>query len=304
MMKPFFSVIMPTYNRADFFSAAIDSVLSQSFNDWELIIIDDGSTDNTKDVVSTYDDPRVHYHYQDNQERSVARNNGIKQAKGEWICFLDSDDTYLPHHLETLYTFIQEKNLKDAFLVTGHLIEENGERRKHLKIDTNKNLLKEIWTKFIFPTSVCVSKSVLIKNLFNPEYNIWEDTHLWLRVAAKYPVFQLKDFTAIQLVHEESSVVSGMNVVDLKVVNQYIDAVNNLRSQHGEVVERYLAPNDYRMYIDLKYRMYLYKSRQNRQIRVALNIWLKAFVNKPSFYFILEFIKIFINYIGVTRSGK
>lgn len=300
MAKPFFSVIIPTYNRADFLSAAIDSVLSQSFNNWELIIVDDGSIDNTKEVVSKCNDSRVLYHYQENQERSVARNNGIKYAKGEWICFLDSDDIYLPHHLETLYTFIQEKNLKDALLVTGHWIEENGERRKHLQIDTNKNLLKEIWTKFIMINSVCVSRPVLINNLFNPEYNIWEDTHLWLRVAAQYPVFQLKDFTCVQLVHEESSVVRGMNIVELNVVYQYIEAVNNLRSEHGEIVGRHLTPNDYRMYIDLKYRMFLYRSRQNRQIRIALNIWLKAFLNKPSFYLSKEFVNLWLNYFKIT----
>jgi glycosyltransferase involved in cell wall biosynthesis len=296
----FFSIIIPTYNREKLIGRAIKSVLNQSFKDFEIIVIDDGSEDRTEHVVNSFKDERIKYIYQENAERSVARNNGIKHAKGEWVCFLDSDDIYLLDHLEKLHAFIQENNLNEALLVSGHWIEENGERRKHLQIDTNKNLLKEIWTKFILMNSVCVSKAILIKNLFNPEYKIWEDTHLWLRVAAQYPVFQLNDFTCVQFVHEESSVVRGMNIVKLNLVYQYIEAVNNLRSEHGEIVGRYLTPNDYRMYIDLKYRMFLYRSRQNRQIRIALNIWLKAFINKPSFYLIKEFIKLWLNYFKIT----
>ena len=80
---------------------AINSVLKQTYKDWELIIIDDGSTDNTKNIVDKHkkEDQRIKYFFQKNQERSIARNNGIKQSKNEWICFLDSDDIYHKTHL-------------------------------------------------------------------------------------------------------------------------------------------------------------------------------------------------------------
>src|ERR1051325_3991500 len=88
MGNPFFSVIIPTYNRADFIRKPIDSVLAQKFSSWELIIVDDGSTDNTGQVVKSFTDSRIHYVYQSNQERSAARNTGIKNSKGQYICFL------------------------------------------------------------------------------------------------------------------------------------------------------------------------------------------------------------------------
>ena len=91
---PFFSVVIPTYNRANMISGAIQSVLEQTFKNFELIIIDDGSTDQTAHVIAGFSDERIKYNYQQNTERSQARNNGIKIASGRYICFLDSDDQY------------------------------------------------------------------------------------------------------------------------------------------------------------------------------------------------------------------
>ena len=105
-MKIKFSIILPTYNRAYLLPYAIESVIEQSYKNWELIIVDDGSTDNTRDLVKKYKkkDKRITYIYQDNSERSAARNNGILRASGEWVCFLDSDDKYLSNHLSMFKT--------------------------------------------------------------------------------------------------------------------------------------------------------------------------------------------------------
>src|SRR5687767_3103747 len=97
--SPFFSIIVPTHNRASLIHTPIESVLRQTFSDWELIMVDDGSTDNTKQVIASYTDPRIRYIHQQDLERSAARNNGIAQAKGQYICFLDDDDYYFPEHL-------------------------------------------------------------------------------------------------------------------------------------------------------------------------------------------------------------
>jgi len=103
-IKPFFSIIISTYNRSFFLDKAIKSVISQSYKNWELIIVDDGSTDNTNEVVGKYiNDSRIKYWYQQNQERCVARNKGIKESQGEYICFLDSDDYFLECHLQNLH---------------------------------------------------------------------------------------------------------------------------------------------------------------------------------------------------------
>ena len=94
------SIIMPTYNYGCYMAEAIRSVLAQTFKDFELIVVDDGSTDNTKDVVDSFADPRVKYIYQKNRDVSAARNTGILASSGEYIAFLDSDDSWLPQKLE------------------------------------------------------------------------------------------------------------------------------------------------------------------------------------------------------------
>lgn len=100
----FFSVVIPTYNRASSLPSVIESVLCQTFPDFEILVIDDGSTDDTRAVVDSLieKDSRITYHYQQNKERGAARNLGISKSRGLWISFLDSDDFFLPHHLEYL----------------------------------------------------------------------------------------------------------------------------------------------------------------------------------------------------------
>jgi len=99
---PFISVIMPTYNRAHLIARAIDSIVAQTFQNWELLLIDDGSRDNTFEAVQPYllRDHRIRYHYANNHGLAMARNFGLMMGQGEYFTFLDSDDEYLPHHLE------------------------------------------------------------------------------------------------------------------------------------------------------------------------------------------------------------
>ena len=121
-----FSVIIPTYNRAHHLTTSYKSVQSQTLTDWELIIVDDGSTDDTKEVIASFNYPRIIYVYQENAERSAARNNGIQHANGEWICFLDSDDYFLPNHLESFHQFIIDKDPTPCFIITGGYEEHQG----------------------------------------------------------------------------------------------------------------------------------------------------------------------------------
>lgn len=96
---PRVSVIIPAYNAAKHIGQAVDSVLAQTYTDYEVIVVDDGSTDNTRDVLKPYED-RIRYIWQENQERSAARNQGIGLAQGEYVAFLDADDLWLPQNLE------------------------------------------------------------------------------------------------------------------------------------------------------------------------------------------------------------
>src|SRR5680860_383473 len=97
------SVVIPTYNRVRTLGRAIDSVLNQSYKDWELVVVDDGSTDGTDELMDKYDDPRIIYIKQGiNKGVSIARNNGVKQSTGDFVSFLDSDDAYLSNGLSII----------------------------------------------------------------------------------------------------------------------------------------------------------------------------------------------------------
>ncbi|MEM1138015.1 MAG: glycosyltransferase family 2 protein, partial [Bacteroidota bacterium] len=189
---PFFSIILPSYNRAHFLPKAIESVQSQIFENWELIVVDDGSKDDTKEVVSYYiqSDGRIRYIWQENAERSAARNNGIRQAKGEYICFLDSDDYYLPNHLSSFYKLIKEKELSKAFLF-GNTFEDY--RGKLLKVPVPHLPIKYNAEFFLLNTigvpRACIHKKILEKYSFNTSVRVGEDTELWVRIAMKYPVY-------------------------------------------------------------------------------------------------------------------
>lgn len=124
---PFFSIIIPTYNRCSFISSTINSVLCQDFSDYEIIIIDDGSTDDTRNVILNQwpDHPYIKYVYQDNSERGAARNVGIKKANGYYIVFLDSDDLMHNNHLHVLYQLIT-KNPSINFFATKYDIIRNN----------------------------------------------------------------------------------------------------------------------------------------------------------------------------------
>lgn len=106
---------MPAYNHQQFVGEAIEGVLNQTVSDFEFIIIDDGSTDNTADVINGYKDERIHYHYQENQDAYNALNNGIAKASGKFIAILNSDDVYLPNRFERLFELQKEHNAHCLF---------------------------------------------------------------------------------------------------------------------------------------------------------------------------------------------
>lgn len=104
-MEPFISIVVVTYNRARFLKDALDSILRQTFKDYEIILVDDGSTDNTKEIVTQYEG--IHYIYQEHAGISKARNTAVKAAKGKWIATLDSDDLWIEDKLQKQVDYLQ-----------------------------------------------------------------------------------------------------------------------------------------------------------------------------------------------------
>ncbi|EPW58724.1 hypothetical protein SAG0092_00090 [Streptococcus agalactiae BSU252] len=110
------SIIVPVYNGEIYIGRCLDSILEQTYQNLEIIIIDDGSSDRTGDICEKYllEDRRIKYFYQENRGQSVARNNGVLRCTGDWIAFLDSDDVYLPYSIEVMYN-IQKATMPILF---------------------------------------------------------------------------------------------------------------------------------------------------------------------------------------------
>ncbi len=139
--KIFFSVIICTYNRANFLKRALNSLLKQTFSDWEVILIDDGSTDNTKEVVKPYLEKFMNfsYFYQENKGIAAARNFGLSIAKGKYCTFLDSDDEYCENHLETRFEILRSNPNIDLLhggvqIIGNEYVPDKSNTNKHIHL--------------------------------------------------------------------------------------------------------------------------------------------------------------------------
>lgn len=187
---PFFTVVIPTFNRADKLSAAIRSVLEQSFEDFELLIMDDGSTDHTKDMVNDLRDKRVRYEWGPNSGGPARpRNRGIEVASGQWISFLDADDIWYPTRLAEVANSINSYPESDIFC-HNELLHIIGNEKTLLEYGPfQKDFYRVMLTQGnrLSTSAVTVRTDLLLKNnlRFNEsrDYVAVEDYDLWLRLA-------------------------------------------------------------------------------------------------------------------------
>ena len=188
--EPLVTVIIPTFNRADMLKSAIDSVRRQNFSDWELIVVDDGSTDHTREVVAQFQDS-IRYIYQKNQGPAAARNTGIRHARGRFIAFLDSDDQWLENKLaEQIKVLSAQPEMKICH--TDEIWIRNGVRVNQKKIHQKYGgwiYQRCLPLCIISPSAVVIHRDVFEKvGLFDETMTVCEDYDLWLRVCHQFPV--------------------------------------------------------------------------------------------------------------------
>ena len=195
--NPTVSVIIPTYNRAHLIGRAIQSVLNQTYQDFEIIIIDDGSTDNTEDIVKEFQkkDKRIKYiRHEKNRGGSAARNTGIKAAKGEYIAFLDSDDEWLPIKLGRQISEFTNKS-KIALVYTGRIIIEEGDRREQSKRYVISCRFGSVYKQLLEGDFIGTCSSVMVRadifkqvEGFDEKLPSRQDWDLWLRIAKDHSI--------------------------------------------------------------------------------------------------------------------
>ena len=166
-----FSVVIPTYNQAEFLKKALDSVFLQTCKNYEIIIIDNYSTDNTQEVVNSYDSKKILYRKIKNHGIiAISRNEGIKHSKGDWIAFLDSDDSWYKNRLEIIHEFLKKYENDYEVLCTDELIIENIRNKKEI---WRYGPFKKKFYKYLLEVGNCVSTSAsVVKKEFLKKNNI------------------------------------------------------------------------------------------------------------------------------------
>lgn len=279
--KPFFSVIIPTYNRAAFIKQSVLSVLTQNYEQYEVIVVDDGSQDNTKEIVSRINSKKVRYIYQNNNERAVARNRGVQESTGDYITFLDSDDILYSDYFKKASALIIRNN-NPPFAHLGYEI-INSSGCVLSRINSRKGSLNNLLIEgnSLSCIGICIRKDIATLHPFKEDRRIIgsEDYELWMRLASRYPMIYSNEVTAALIQHESRSVLgfeSRQLIERVELTVKYIleDEMFNrvfYSSRNRLVAHRYL-------YLSLHLVM------SNRQ-KLGLWYWRKAVVTYPKVLF-------------------
>ena len=195
-VTPFFSVVVPVYNRADVLGAALISVLAQSEQDFEILVVDDGSKDDPKAVIDELADPRIHYIRQANGGGGAARNTGIARSCGQYIAFLDSDDTFLPHHLGAMRALLSGTRDTAGY---ARILVDRGDGRRLLKppraIRSGEDMANYLLCDRGFvPTITTVVPAGLARQiLYATDLREAEDTDFAIRLALAGCAFRMAE---------------------------------------------------------------------------------------------------------------
>lgn len=224
---PKISIIIPLFNKGLTISKTLNAALKQTFTDFEIIIVNDGSIDNSLQIIEAFEDNRISIFTQENKGVSVARNFGIEKSTGTYIAFLDADDIWLPNHLELLFDLIQK--LPEAGIYASRYISKVSENKfltnTFLNIHENYSgivpdfFYSSIRNRIALTSAIAIPKVVLDKvGVFNPAIYSVEDLDLWIRIALKYPV-AITNSVTVEYNAMENNSISKLNIHDKKLID-------------------------------------------------------------------------------------
>lgn len=275
MQKPLISVVITTYNRLDYLKEAVASVEAQTFKNWELLVIDDASSDKTWDWLRALQNEQIRVFRQEkNSERAAARNRGLSEAKGEFIMFLDDDDRLRPDALT---------NLVKPFVSDSHLVATVGARWKfkegvyatkieHPRIEFKRIILPELLAGWSSISGQNLYRKAVIRELggYRLDLNIGEDRELWFRVARLGKVAIIPPIVLEYRTHQGQW--RPTNIVEVRE-NIFQECINNLPAEEQHRGKRIRESAHYSQKAEDEYRKGNY--------RVALNDYLKACKTSP-----------------------
>lgn len=276
-----FSVIIPAYNRASLITKTIESVIGQNYQDFEIIVVDDGSTDNTKEVVNLIKDSRLKYFYVENGERGRARNVGINNAIGNYITFLDSDDLLYPFGLEDTLKVLKEYNFPE-FLHMGYEI-RTPEGKVLNQVNNRKGILNDPLIKgnSLSCMGVFLCNDIAKRFLFKEERELSgsEDYELWLRLASHYTLHYSNKVIGALIQHDARSVLGVEKERLIKRISLLIEIILD----YPPFIKRFGIKQN----IFVAHR-YLYLSLHlilEGEFKIGITFWWKAVLLRPLLVF-------------------
>lgn len=190
-----FSIVIPLYNKEKYIAHTLRSVLNQDFKDFEVIVVDDGSTDGSVDVVNTFHDNRLRILSQKNAGPSAARNKGVLACSGDWVAFLDADDEFLPGAFSLFKKYIEENNGIDIFC-GNIIIEKDNHRKLFSSLYRDGTIKNNYWcwlVKLLFPRTGAffAKRKVLTDNLFDESLRRYEDAKFLFQLFRTYRFYTI-----------------------------------------------------------------------------------------------------------------
>jgi glycosyltransferase involved in cell wall biosynthesis len=257
-IKPLVSAVIPTYNRSHYVAQAVVSVLKQTYGTVEIIVVDDGSTDDTADVLSPYSG-NIHYIYQSNEGVAIARNKGIRAARGELVAFLDADDLWLPRKLEFQMQYL-ERSKTAGLIHTNALYLDAATGLRHERRATVDPYEGECYARLFLGNRITTSSVLLRRECLEKvgafDENIrkasTEDYDLWIRIARYYEFAYVKEPLVLYRLHPNNA------VKDLRTLMQnerYVleKAIKDDPALFIRVGKKKVYGRLFRIYLDLGY---------------------------------------------------
>lgn len=287
-----FSVIIPTYNRENELPKCIKSVLEQTYKDFEVLVIDNGSTDHTKDIVQKYmeNDSRVNYFWQENSGSPAgSRNTGIKNAKGEWIAFLDSDDYWYPQKLEEVSKVID--TFSKDFIAVSHYEDKEIDGIKVAILEHGKNLSDSPYNELLFKgnslstSAMTVKKDKLIDvGLFDrrKDYFGVEDYDMWMKLSKIGKFTYMKKSLGVFSI-SKSNMSGNIELINNNLKTLVLNHIENLNNNNKKKLKKVHAS-----------RIDYYKGRayqMNGEMKKAIPILVDSIFQYP--FYIKKYISLF-----------